>query len=36
MDYLSRLIERAVDFTGPYPALGIVFLAIIFLIYRLI
>ena len=35
MDFLSRLIDRVVDFTGPYVAVAILAVVIILLIYRL-
>jgi hypothetical protein len=36
VDFLSRLVERVVDFTGPYVAVAILAVVIILLIYRLL
>ena len=36
MDFLSKLVERVVDFTGPYVAVAILAVVIILLIYRLL
>jgi hypothetical protein len=35
MDFISRLIEQFVDFTGPYVAVALLAVVIILLIYRL-
>jgi hypothetical protein len=36
VDFISKLIERFVDFTGPYVALALVAVVIMALIYRLL
>jgi hypothetical protein len=36
VDFLSRLVERVVDFTGPYVAVALLAVIIILLIYRLL
>ena len=35
MDFITRLWDRLVDFTGPYVAVALLAVVIILLIYRL-
>ena len=36
MDFITALVDRVVDVTGPYVAVAILTVVIILLIYRLI
>ena len=35
MDFISQIVDRVVDFTGPYVAVALLAVIIIFVIYRL-
>ena len=35
MDFISRIVDRIVDFTGPYVAVALLAVIIILVIYRL-
>jgi hypothetical protein len=35
MDFISTLVDRVVDITGPYVAVAILTVVVILLIYRL-
>ena len=35
MDFISQIVDRVVDFTGPYVAVALLAVVIILVIYRL-
>jgi hypothetical protein len=35
VEFISGLVDRVVDFTGPYVAVGLLALVIILILYRL-
>lgn len=35
MDFVNRLIDRVIDFTGPYGAVALLALVVVLVFYRL-
>ena len=35
MDFINRIVDRVVDFTGPYVAVALLAVIVILVIYRL-